>query len=260
MRGEWLTFRLVKFGVVTDLAHATLLKSQGWDYIDILIQDVLDETKDDELKWLPIPVSAGARLVPESMKIVGESVDFAVLTTYMTRVTALAGELGIKVLAFGSGAARQIPNGFNRDRARDQIIDFLKMSGPLARDNGALIAVEPLNRNECNCVNSLNEAAELVREVNHVGVKLLYDSYHAWMEDESLANLRSVSSLIRHVHAADRHHRSAPGLSGQSDYRAAFRILKEASYQGSISVEATWNIEKDGSRVLDYLKKQWLKS
>lgn len=260
MKVEWRSIPFVKFGVVTDLAHATLLKSQGWDYIDIFVCEVVDEVKEDELKWLPIPVLAGARLLPDSMKIVGESVDFDALTSFMKRVTTLARDLGIKVLAFGSGQSRNILDGFDRERARQQIIDFLKMSGPLARENGAVIALESLNKTECNFINSLTEAAELAREVNHVGVKLLYDSYHAWIEDESLANLRSVSSLIRHVHVADRQNRMAPGLSGQSDYRAAFRILKEASYQGTISVEASWDIAKDGPRVLDFLKKQWAKA
>jgi len=257
----------VKFGVVTDLSNVYLLQTQGWDYIDVNIQKAFDGTKSDD-EWtganafddLPIPALAGAQMLPATKKVVGESVDFDALTTYMTRVAKRAGAIGTKVLVFGSGAARQVPDGFDRDRARNQIIDFLKMSGPLARANGAMIAVEPLNKNECNIINSLSEAASIVREVDHVGVKQLYDSYHSWIEDESLASLRSVGSLIRHVHLADKQDRAAPGLSGQSDYRAAFRILKEASYQGSISVEAKWDLENDGSRVLEFLRKQWSKA
>lgn len=257
----------MKFGVVTDLSNVFLLHSQGWDYIEVNIQKAFDGTKSDDewtgltdLSELPIPALAGAQLLPPEMKIVGEEVDHHAIRNYLTNVMQRAGRIGTKIVAFGSGQARQVPDGFDPARAKRQIIDFFALAAPLARENGVTIATESLNRSQCNMLNSLNEVASIVREVDHVGVKQLYDSFHSWMEDESLAHLRTVGSLIRHVHLADRQNRAAPGLSGQSDYRAAFRILKEASYQGSISVEAKWDVENDGPRVLEFLKKQWSKA
>ena len=63
---------------------------------------------------------------------------------------------------------------------------------------------------------------------------------------------------IKHVHVADLEDRVAPGLSGKSDYRPIFAILREANYDDLISVEASqFDIARDGQRVLDWLRAEW---
>jgi sugar phosphate isomerase/epimerase len=61
------------------------------------------------------------------------------------------------------------------------------------------------------------------------------------------------------VHVADLQGRVPPGESGKSDYRPLFRILKNAGYEGGISVESPgWiNYTAAGSRVIAFLKRQW---
>ncbi len=51
--------------------------------------------------------------------------------------------MGIGIIVFGSGGARRIPEGFDRQRAHGQLVAFCRMVGPIAREHGVIIAVEP---------------------------------------------------------------------------------------------------------------------
>jgi sugar phosphate isomerase/epimerase len=176
----------------------------------------------------------------------------------MTHVLERAATTETRRLVFGSGGARNIPDGFDRDQAKQQIIDFAKMFVPIAAKNKVTVVAEPLNRGECNVINSVAEAMEYVRAVNHPNFKCLVDSYHLWLENEPVANVAENISSIKHVHLADKDERVAPGLSGKSDYRPLFKVLKQGKYEGLVSVEAlNFDIAKSGKQVLEFVKKQW---
>jgi len=120
------------------------------------------------------------------------------------------------------------------------------------------IVIEPLNCGECNIINTVAEAMKYVAVVGHPNLRCLVDSFHFWLEDEPLENLREAVPAIAHVHVADKVGRTAPGESGQSDYRPFFRVLKDGGYDGLISVEAKdFDVAPSGRKVLEFLRKQW---
>lgn len=255
----------MQFGVCCPPEKGQLIKSQGWDYVEANTQDMLQGTVADA-DWkgaeraaaCPLPIPAMNVLVPATHKITGPEADIAKLRAYMTNVLTRAKKIGTKKLVFGSAGARNLPDGFDRNTARKQILEFLSMAAPIAQDNGVTIVIEPLNRGESNILNSVGESLTYVRELNHPNIRQLVDTYHFWLEAEPLTNLRDAGGLLRHVHVADKDGRVAPGKSGLSDYKAVFRILKELKYDDGISVEAgKFDIEADGPGVLDFLKKQW---
>jgi sugar phosphate isomerase/epimerase len=258
---------VVRFGVCAGLRDAEALKSQGWDHIDVPIQAVFDGLKSDD-EWTgaealancPLPMPSGAMLLPGHLKVCGPSVDAGAIESYIRRTFSRAARFGTRTLVFGSGVARSVPDGFDRQEAKRQIISFLRLIAPIGAEFGVTVVVEPLNRSECNILNTVGEALGYVREVNHPNVRQLFDSYHSWLEAEPLTALRSCGSLLKHVHVADKIGRLGPGMSGQSDYRAIFRILKELNYDGVVSVEARMDIKQDGPRVLQYLRDQWAKA
>ncbi|MGH7215036.1 MAG: sugar phosphate isomerase/epimerase family protein [Tepidisphaeraceae bacterium] len=254
-----------RFGVCTSVDHAAVMKAGGWDFVEENVQTFLQGlapdvqwTNDAKAKASPLPIPCAALLVPGSLKITGPSVDVAALTKYIGTVAARAQTCGLRKLVFGSGGARNVPEGWSRDEAREQVLAFLRMATPIAQRHSVTLVVEPLNRKECNIVNTVAEAMTYVREVDHPNVRCLVDSYHLWLEDEPLSNVKEAMPAIRHVHLADKDGRVAPGESGMSDYRPLFRVLKEGGYDAEVSVEAVnFDIPKDGRRVLEFLKKQW---
>ncbi len=115
--------------------------------------------------------------------------------------------------------------------------------------------VEPLNRRECNIVNSVSEADDVARAVDRPNCWPLLDTWHLWMEHEPVPSAE-VAARLRHVHVADLEGRVAPGLSGHADYRPVFGVLKRAGYDRTISVESSPIPDFDAAapRVLAFLK------
>ena len=256
----------MRLGICTKVERAAELREAGADFVEenvqTFLQGLIEETKWDGMKRLrqsALPVLAANSLVPGDLKIVGESVDFDRLRQYIGKVVSRAKQAMIKTLVFGSGAARNVPEGFDRKRAREQIVAFCKMTAELCASAGITLVAEPLNRGECNIINTVAEAMEYVKAVDHPSFQCLVDSYHFWLENEPLENLTAAMPWIRHVHIADKDGRVAPGESGTADYRPFFRVLKRANYQGAICVEALGfdDFKTIGKRVVAFIRRQW---
>lgn len=170
--------------------------------------------------------------------------------------------LGTQILVLGSGRSRNVPDGFDEQRAFDQLIHFARdLLVPAAeRVGGVTIAFEALNRGECNFINTLAEVRRVVEAVDRRSFTALFDAYHFWQEHEESAEVGKVASLVRHVHVADAGTRALPGASAgvEEDYHAVFTPLKEARYDGRISIEASTPFERErAKRSLAFLKAQW---
>ena len=255
----------MQFGICANVDQSPAVKAAGWDFVEGAIQKLLQGAVPDDqwtgpqlLAQSPLPVPSACMLVPGSLKITGPDTNPDKLRAYMQTTLSRAPKLGLRTLVFGSGGARNIPDGFDRDQARQQILDFVAMSAQIAAHYNVTLVAEPLNKKESNVLNSVAEAMTYVKAINHPNFQCLVDTYHFWAEDEPLENLKQAMPWIKHVHLADKEGRVAPGLSGTSDYRPFFRVLKDGSYNGLLSVEAPkFDIAKDGNRVLEFLKKQW---
>jgi sugar phosphate isomerase/epimerase len=246
--------------------NAATVKAAGGDFVEEGVQNLLAAHLPEDhwpgvsrVSGAALPVPAANTLVPGAMKITGPDVQRDALRRYMTTIFRRAAATGTRMLVFGSGGARNIPDGFDRADARDQIIDFLQMCAPLAEQNDVTLVIEPLNKKECNVINSVAEAMEYVRAVEQPYIRCLVDSYHMWLEDEPLTNVRAAVKWIKHVHVADKLGRVPPGESGQADYRPLFAVLKAGNYSGLISIEASKfsDIAGIGPRTLAFLRQQW---
>ena len=71
-------------------------------------------------------------------------------------------------------------------------------------------AIEPLNRQESNIVNSVAEGLALMRRVKRDEVQILADYYHMALESEDLSILRQAGPALRALKSASTY---APSLS-----------------------------------------------
>jgi sugar phosphate isomerase/epimerase len=252
----------MKFGVCTDFSSGPVLAKAGFDFIELVVQSHLkpQEPEDnfrpvlEQIKACPVRCSAANCFVPGSLKICGPDASLEKLEAYVSVAFERAKRAGIKTIVFGSGGARQIPDGVDRGSAWKQIVEFGKMIGPLAQKNGVTIAVEPLNRKECNVLNSVGEGARYVREVNHPAVRLLADSYHWGLDSDSFDDLVAAGPLLSHVHVATFPSRVAPGFDG-CDLAPFFHALREGGYEGAVSIESSWrDMPAQAKKALDTLK------
>lgn len=234
----------MQFGVCAGIGMADDLAKMGYEFIESSVSDLLKPDLDDDAfaahraesgaAGLPCPVVN--MFVPGGMKITGPDADPEALEAYVWRVCRRAGEVKLDTIVFGSGGARGIPDGFNRDAAWGQLVDFCRMTGPVARDNGITIAVEPLHQGDCNVLTTVSEAARLVGEVNDPAIRLLVDAYHWAMDGDSAEDIVAHADLLAHTHVATVPNRRPPGAEA-CDLSGFFDALRRGGYDGRVSFE-----------------------
>ncbi len=216
----------------------------GYDYLELTVSGALNPLEDDatmaprlaSLKALQPPVRAFNVFVPGALRITGPEVDWDRLAGYVDRAVARAQALGGKIIVFGSGGARSIPEGFRRDEAWKQLVRFCNLCADRLEGSGVTLAIEPLNRKESNVLNTYLEGVRLAKDTNRPNeIKVLADIYHFMMDEEPLDDILQAPEWLAHVHLADSG-RLNPG-TGTYPLRRWFDILREVGYQGMASVE-----------------------
>ena len=242
------SLNIMQIGICADPATlATLPATAGHDFIEGFTQEVLvpEQPETEFVKRAAMlqrggqAMPASNRFLPANLKVVGPAVDTARLERYGAATFRRAREIGMSLIVFGSAGARMVPEGFSPTRAFEQYVEALQLFGPLAAAQGVTLVVEPLNRVECNLVNTLREGAEAVRRANSPGIMLLVDIFHMLRNGESPDEIAPVGPLIRHVHVAENRDRAAPGVHGD-DFRPFFRALHRVGYDGRLALEPDW--------------------
>jgi len=106
-----------------------------------------------------------------------------------------------------------------------------------AASAGVVLGVEYLNRFECYFLNTAADGARFVREVDHPNCKMMYDTFHAHIEEKSIpAAIRSLKNCLVHVHISE-NDRSTPG-AGNVRWDANFDALHEIGYDNLLVIEA----------------------
>jgi len=183
--------------------------------------------------------------LPGTIRSVGPELDIDAVRSYANTSFIRASRGGIRMIVFGSGASRAIPDGTTRPQALSDFLSVLEAIAPIALTHGIMIVIEPLNRGECNFINSLAEGAEIVERCNQPNIRLLADIYHMLREDEAPDELRRFCRLIHHVHIAERDNRTVPGAMGD-DFRPYLTALKQGAYAGDMAIECKWrDLESD---------------
>jgi D-psicose/D-tagatose/L-ribulose 3-epimerase len=99
------------------------------------------------------------------------------------------------------------------------------------------LAIEPLNRFETFFLNTAADAAALCDQVGHPNIGILFDTFHANIEEKDIAQgYRTVGRHLKHVHTCE-NDRGIPG-SGHVEWTAVFQALKDLNYDGWLTIES----------------------
>jgi len=255
----------ISLGVFASYDHAQYLRELGCTYIEESVGGFLIPKEGDakfgqnltELHNLKFPIWSYVILLPGDLKTVGPDANPEGVLKRTELALKRAKECGSQYIVFGSGGARNIPDGFDRAVAKQQHIDVTRKMAPLAEKYGITIAVEPLNRGETNFINSLAEGVEIIEAVKSPKVRLLCDIYHMLKEDESPNEILKYGKYIAHCHIAEKESRTPPGVKGD-DFRAYLGALKKIGYKGGLSIECFkyTDFDKEIKTGIEVLKKQ----
>jgi len=116
-------------------------------------------------------------------------------------------------------------------------VDSMRQVAEHAGQAEVMLAVECLNRFETYLLNTHADSARFVREVDHPNCRMMYDTFHANIEEKSIADaIRGCQDVLCHVHISE-NDRSTPG-QGNVRWAENFDTLKEIGYDGWMVVEA----------------------
>jgi D-psicose/D-tagatose/L-ribulose 3-epimerase len=106
-----------------------------------------------------------------------------------------------------------------------------------AKSAGVMLACEYLNRFEIYFLTCAADMARFVKEVDHPSCRMMYDTFHANIEEKGVADaIRTAAPHTVHVHISE-NDRGTPG-EGHVNWKETFDTLKEVGYDGWMVVEA----------------------
>ena len=148
-------------------------------------------------------------------------------------------ELGGRYLVHGSPQQRRIDPGDTRESALARAQECFRAVAERAEKAGVVYCIEPLLAEQTPLINTLEDAAAMVRAIGSRGVRSMLDCSAAGrMESAPLAALVDrwlPEGMIAHVQVNDRNRRG-PG-QGEQRFAPLLRALVRHGYAGDIAVE-----------------------
>jgi sugar phosphate isomerase/epimerase len=115
-------------------------------------------------------------------------------------------------------------------------VRILKNLSSFASDYGIRLLLEPLNRYSTPYCTTANDAISVTKMVDHDNFRIMLDTFHMNIEEDSLEYAVSDSKhLLAHMHFAD-NNRKLPGY-GHIDFQLIMRILADIGYEEYVSFE-----------------------
>lgn len=188
--------------------------------------------------------------LPGKLHICGENPDTEELLKYAETACRRADEIGTEFIVFGSGGARQIPEGFDYNKGMDQFVSFCREMVRRIADCNVTVVFENLQAKECNVLNLLSQEQEVVELVDSPKLQMMADFFHMAQMNESPEAIIKAGAHLKHVHVADPNTRLWPGNT-DGDLIRYFSALKKIGYKGRVTFECGWpQPDKEGVEVV----------
>ena len=227
----------------SDLDLIYEFKSYGADVVELAIVEP-SKVSAPQLKTalvefgLERPIVCGAFGPGRDLR--GSPEEVAASSTYIEDLIDLAVKLDSTIVCgpmYSETGRSGAHTAQERDAQLAQISEALKPLCAKAESAGVVLAIEPLNRFETDCVNTLEQGVALIKHVDSPALKLHIDTFHMNIEEnDSAAAIIKYGEHIAHVHASASHR----GLLGedQVDWKGVLGALQKIAYQGDIVIES----------------------
>ena len=125
------------------------------------------------------------------------------------------------------------------DKAGDwtRSVTRMRRLAALAEDYGITLNMESLNRFEGYLINDAREAVHYVRAVDSPNVKVMLDTFHMNIEEDSLTEaIRHAGNLLGHFHVGEANRRP-PRPGGRIPWAEIGTALRDIGYAGAVVME-----------------------
>jgi len=183
------------------------------------------------LHWLLAPPPKGLHFTTPDVAIRRKTV------AYLETLIDFCGDFGGSYMIFGSPKQRDT-RGISVEQAKKYFAGGLAAVADHAQQRGIEILVEPLGNKTTDVVNTLAEASQLARQVNHPAIRMMFDFNNTVDETEPFdVLLRKYHKNIHHVHIQEIGGKYLGTGTAVNDYVKAFQVLKDMRYNRWISLE-----------------------
>jgi D-psicose/D-tagatose/L-ribulose 3-epimerase len=157
---------------------------------------------------------------------------------HLRDVAKAAAEAGAKIVC----GPLYSPVGYlpGRRRTGDEwkwAVEGFQAVGETLAAHQVTFAIEPLNRFETYFLNTAADAAQLAKEIGHPNIGILFDTFHANIEEKNIAaGYTTIGPYLKHVHTCE-NDRGIPG-SGHVEWKEVFQALRSLDYDGWLTIES----------------------
>ena len=238
-------------------------KKVGFEYLEIAMPALLtlsDEAFAKEaarLRGIGLPMISGYGFLPGNLRVVGTNVDNAEVNNAVFHGLSRAKQLGMTMVVYGNGltGTRKVPEGFSRETARKQFLEFIRRAADEAQKQGITILIEPLPRESTDLINTVAEALAFVEEVGQPNVQMLVEYSKFVQGEEDLAIIQRAAPHIRQVEMQNPNGWVYPASVDEADYASFFRALKRGGYHGGFSIHGKpGDVFVNGPRAITVLR------
>ena len=128
-------------------------------------------------------------------------------------------------------------NGFNKAEDTQRSIENIRKLAGLAAVHGITLNMEVLNRFEGYMLNECEEAVCYVKAVGKSNVKVMLDTFHMNIEEDSLTEaIRKAGGLLGHIHIGEANRRP-PSAQGRIPWKNIGQALKDVGYDQYVVME-----------------------
>ncbi len=259
------------FGACRDTGEVPVLKELGYDFWEGYAAGLFAPEKDGawwngqkkKISSAPLPLRSCNGFLPKKFRLTGPAASFDEPLAFAKTICDRADEVGVKTIVFGSGGARNAPEGYPIEKAVCEFTEFCKRLADRIQNNKVTIVLEPLQPKEANFLNFVSQGIEIVDKVGSPRIQCLADIFHMMQGGESADSIVKAGKRLMHTHIAEVKTRQYPGKD-KCDFRSYFAALKKIGYCGGISCECGWP-KKDGRKAafkeaLDFMKSEFAKA
>ena len=218
------------------------IKEIGFDSVEVPVFAVDDrkpyERLGKRLEALGLGATAVTVMSPQADPISADPAVRAEAVGYLEKVLGCVAAFGGTILCgpIHSAIGQFSGQGPTEEEFR-RSVDTLRRVAEIAQGHKIRIATEYLNRFEIYLLTTAQQASRYVRAVDHPALGMMYDSFHAHIEEkDQAAAIASCAAETIHVHVSE-NDRGTPG-TGQVDWDGFFAGLKQTGYDGTITIEA----------------------
>jgi len=217
-----------------------MLKGQGWDGVEVPIHDLTLDYKawGKRLNDLDLRRTASTIRTAADNPISADPKIRAAAVEATRRTLDCCHSLGAENLI---GPIHSALSQFTGRQASDDEwkwgVDSMRQVAEHADAAGVTIGVEYINRFESYFLTCAADAIRLVKEVNHPRFRMMYDTFHANIEEKDpIAALGQSAPYLVEVHISE-NDRGTPG-QGHVPWPQTFAALKEVHFDGWLVCEA----------------------